>query len=62
MPLQSGSSRKVISKNIAELMRTYKRKGAIGNSRLQNKSEALKQAIAIAMRKAGKLKKMYRKR
>ncbi|MCL6557457.1 MAG: hypothetical protein K6U74_01405 [Firmicutes bacterium] len=62
MPLQSGSSREVISKNIAELMRAYKRKGAIGNSRPQNKPEALKQAIAIAMKKAGKAKKMHRKR
>lgn len=42
MPLESGSSKKVISENIRELMKSGKSK---------------KQSIAIAMSKAGKKKK-----
>jgi len=47
MPLKKGSSQKVISYNIAELIRA-------GHPR--------KQAVAIAMRQAGKIKKKPKKR
>lgn len=46
MPLKSGSSKKVISKNIEELM---------------NSGREQKQAVAIAMSEAGKTKKPKKK-
>jgi hypothetical protein len=52
MPLKRGSSRKVISENIKELMHTYKREGHIGSSRPPNPGKAAQQAAAIAYRKA----------
>jgi len=56
VPLKPGKSDKVISQNISELMAAYKRKGKIGHSRPKSKAAALNQAIAIAMKKAGKNK------
>lgn len=46
MPLKKGSSKKVISENIAELIRSGRPKD---------------QAVAIAMKKAGKSKKKGKK-
>jgi hypothetical protein len=57
MPLKSGKSKKVISENISETMRSYKKKGKIGTSRPKSKAAAQKQAVAIALRKAGVPKK-----
>lgn len=57
MPLKSGKSKKVISENISETMRSYKKKGKIGTSRPKNKADAQKQAVAIALSKAGVPKK-----
>jgi hypothetical protein len=58
MPLKKGSSRKVISGNIGEMVRSYKETGKIGTSRPKSSSAAAKQAAAIAYEKAGKAKKM----
>ena len=52
MPLKRGHSRKVISENIRELMRSYWREGRIGRSRPGSTRKAVKQAAAIAYRKA----------
>lgn len=54
MPLRKGRSQKVLSANIRELHTgdTYR-----GTARKYGKEVANKQAIAIAMRKAGKSKK-----
>jgi hypothetical protein len=57
MPLKKGSSQKTISKNIGEIVRDYKKDGAIGTSKPRNKSAAVKQAVAIAYSTAGKTKK-----
>ena len=54
MPLKKGSSSKTISKNISELMRSFKKKGKIGNFKPKTKKKALKQSIAIALSSAGK--------
>lgn len=54
MPLKKGSSSKTISKNISELMRSFKKKGKIGSSKPKTKKKALKQSIAIALSSAGK--------
>jgi fructoselysine-6-P-deglycase FrlB-like protein len=48
VPLKRGSSKKVISQNISELMHSDKKRSS-------------KQAIAIAMSKAGKSKKKVKK-
>ena len=58
MPLKKGSSSKTISKNIGELVGTYEKKGKIGASQPKNKAAAKKQAVAIALNKAGKSNKM----
>jgi hypothetical protein len=56
MPLKSGSSQKTIGKNVKELMGAYKKSGKIGTSKPESKKEAQKQAVAIALSKAGKSK------
>ena len=53
MPLKKGKSKKVVSENIAEMVRGYKKKGKIGSSRPSSKKAAQKQAVAIALRQAG---------
>jgi len=58
MPLKKGSSQKTISGNIGEIVRDYKKDGAIGTSKPKSKAAAVKQAVAIAYDKAGKAKKM----
>lgn len=57
MPLQKGSSKKTISKNINELEHSYKNTGKLGNSHPKSKEKAHKQAIAIVYSEAGKGKK-----
>ena len=57
MPLKAGKSKAMISANIAEMMRSWKETGKIGNIRPKNKKEALKIAQAAAYRKAGRTRK-----
>jgi hypothetical protein len=57
MPLEKGSSKKTISKNIEKEMKNYKKTGKIGTSKPASKEKARKQAAAIAYSKAGKGKK-----
>lgn len=52
MPLKKGSSREIISENIGEIIRSFKKKGAIGTSRPKSKKAARAQAVAIAMSKS----------
>ena len=54
MPLMKGKSAKTISKNIGEMVRSYKESGKIGTSRPESTRKAVKQAAAIAYSKAGK--------
>jgi len=56
MPLKKGKSKKTISRNIKELLNAYYKKGKIGSSKPKNKKKAQKQAVAIALNKAGKTK------
>ena len=58
MPLKTGSSRKVVSSNIKELVDTYKNKGRIGSNRPASKTAAIKQAIAISLNKSRDDKRM----
>lgn len=58
MPLKRGKSNKTISSNVKELVDTYKAKGKIGTSHPKNKKAAIKQAVAISYRQAGRSRKM----
>ena len=52
MPLKSGTSNKVVSENIREMLADVKHgDGRIGNVRPRNRSHAQKVAIAVALRK-----------
>lgn len=58
MPLKKGKSQKTVSKNIREMMSAYDKKGSIGTSSPKSKGAAQKQAVAIALKSAGKSRKM----
>lgn len=57
MPLLPGSSNKVRSSNIKELVDSWKQKGSIGTSHPADKQAAIKQAIAISYAQARRGKK-----
>ena len=57
MPLKKGKSQKTVSANIRTLVDDYSKSGRIGTSKPANKKAAVKQAVAIALRQAGKPKK-----
>lgn len=61
MPLKKGKSNKVVSTNVKEMMDTYKSSGAIGTSKPKSNKAAQKQAVAIALSKAGKSRKGKKK-
>ena len=52
MPLKPGKSQAVKSENIGELVRAYKRKGKIGNTKPRSAKHARSIAAAIAYSKA----------
>lgn len=54
MPLRKGSSQSVVSSNIKVLVDDWKKDGLIGTSNPPTKKKAIKQAVAIALTKAGK--------
>jgi hypothetical protein len=54
MPLRKGSSQSAVSSNIKTLVHEWKEDGSIGTSRPPTKKKAIKQAVAIALAKAGK--------
>ncbi len=57
MPLKKGSSQSVVSSNIRTLVDDWKEDGSIGASHPSTKKKAIKQAVAIALAKAGKSRK-----
>jgi hypothetical protein len=54
VPLKRGKSNKVVSANVQTLVDDWQAKGRIGSSRPKNKQAAVKQAVAIALSKAGR--------
>jgi hypothetical protein len=54
MPLNPGKSKKVVSGNIGDMVRSYSKTGKIGASKPRSKEKAIKQATAIALAEAGK--------
>lgn len=57
MPLRRGSSPSVVSSNIKTLVDDWKKDGSIGASHPPTKKKAIRQAVAIALTKAGKSRK-----
>lgn len=53
MPLKSGKSRTTVSQNIKTLVHDYEDSGKIGNTRPGSKKKAVKEAVAISLKKAG---------
>lgn len=51
MPLKKGKSDAVFSANVAEILRSYKKKGTIGSSKPKTVADARRQALAIAYAK-----------
>jgi hypothetical protein len=60
MPLKNGSSDKTVSQNIRTEVHAFERTGRIGTSRPASKGAAVKQAVAIALSKAGRSRKPKR--
>lgn len=54
MPLRKGSSPSVVSSNIKTLVDDWKKDGSIGTSHPPSRNKAIRQAVAIALDKAGK--------
>lgn len=64
MPLIKSKSKEAFAKNVAELIRSYKKSGRIGTSEPGSMEKARKQALAIAFsikRKEGKGRKKKEK-
>jgi len=57
MPLLKGRSQKTVGANVKRLVHEYEDTGAIGTSHPASKKKAVKQAVAIALTKAGKSRK-----
>jgi hypothetical protein len=54
MPLRKGTSQATVSSNIKTLVHEWQHDGSIGTSHPTSKKKAIKQAVAIALSKAGK--------
>ena len=61
MPLSIGSSKKVISSNIGEMLHKFKTSGMIGNTQPDSMANAKAIAAAAAFRKAGEKKNNWNK-
>lgn len=60
MPLKKGKSKKTVSANIGTVLSEYKSSGKIGKNKPRSEAAARRQAVAIALNKAGKTKKKRR--
>ena len=54
MPLQKGRSERTVSRNIRKLVHEYDVAGAIGASHPASRKKAIKQAVAISLKTAGR--------
>jgi len=57
MPLRKGSSQKTLSHNVEAIVHHWKNSGKVGGGYRRSKKKAVKQAVAISMKKAGKSKR-----
>ena len=56
MSLTKGKSREAVGRNIKTLVHDWEKSGSIGASHPKSKKKAVKQAVAISLKKAGKSK------
>jgi hypothetical protein len=56
MPLKKGRSNETVSANIKKLAHEYEATGTIGTSHPASKKKAIKQAVAISLQKAGRIR------
>jgi hypothetical protein len=54
MSLKKGNTRDAVSGNVEKLVHEWERDGTIGKSHPKTKKNAVKQAVAISLKKAGK--------
>jgi hypothetical protein len=54
VPLKNGSGQSAVSSNIKLLLDEWEKDGSIGTSHPLTKKKAIRQAVAIALAKAGK--------
>jgi hypothetical protein len=54
MPLQKGRSDKAVSRNIRKLVHEYDAVGTIGASHPASRKKAIRQAVAISLKTAGR--------
>ncbi len=56
MPASTGKKHDKVSANIEKIVHDWEQDGAIGSSHPKTKKKAVKQAVAISLKKAGKSK------
>jgi hypothetical protein len=54
MPLKRGKSDETVKSNIKKLVHEYEKDGTVGKSHPKSKKKAVKQAVAISLKAAGK--------
>jgi len=54
MPLQKGKSDNTVRRNVKKLVDEYDANGTIGSSHPASKKKAIKQAVAISLKTAGR--------
>jgi hypothetical protein len=54
MPLKRGKSDETVKSNIKKLVHEYEKDGTLGKSHPKSKKKAVKQAVAISLKAAGK--------
>jgi hypothetical protein len=54
MPLKKGKSQEAVKSNITKLVHEWEHDGTVGNSHPKSKKKAVKQAVAISLKTAGK--------
>lgn len=54
MPLRKETSKAAVSSNVKTMIHEWEKDGKVGNSHPATKQKAVKQAVAISLKKAGK--------
>lgn len=62
MPLKGGKSQDAVKSNIKTLVHEWEDRGKIGSSHPRSKKKAIKQAVAISLKKAGKSRTQQKSR